>query len=216
MPARKTAAEPKPAPEASLHSEADGQNGSPIGSAIRKRRKALGRTLNEVAQAAELTIGFISQVERNISSPSISSLLAIADALDTSVEELVRVKEEFREYIPGDRRQTYAIGPDNRLYEKLGPGFSGALFYPLLIHRPPGHESEHMCHPGEVFCYLMAGEMEYHLDGEIFRMTAGDTIHHNTEKPHFSRVTGDSETTELWVSTTPSRTLSRSLNISLR
>lgn len=181
-----------------------------IGSTIRKRRKALGKTLSEVAQAAELTIGFISQVERNISSPSVSSLMAIANALDTSVEELVRVKEEFRQYIPENRRQTYAISADNRLYERLGPGFSGALFYPLLIHRPPGHESEHMCHPGEVFCYLMAGEMEYHLGGEIFQMRAGDTIHHNTEKPHFSRVTGDIETTELWVSTTPSRALSSS------
>lgn len=194
------------------HSASTPTDASPtIGPTIRKRRKALGKTLSEVAQAADLTIGFISQVERNISSPSVSSLMAIATALDTSVEDLVRVKEEFREYISANRRQTYAIGADNRLYERLGPGFSGSLFYPLIVHRPPGHESEHMCHPGEVFCYLMAGEMEYHLDGEIFRMSAGDTIHHNTEKPHFSRVTGDIETTELWVSTTPNRALSSSL-----
>lgn len=185
---------------------------STLGSTIRKRRKSLGRTLSEVARNAKLTIGFISQVERNISSPSVSSLMAIAAALDTSVEDLVRVEEQFREYIPSDRRQTYAIGPGNRLYERLGPGFSGALFYPLIVHRSPGHESEHMCHPGEVFCYLIAGEMEYHLAGEVFKMNAGDTIHHNTEKPHFSRVTGEEETTELWVSTTPGRSIQSNLS----
>lgn len=179
-----------------------------IGRAIRQRRKNLGRTLGEVATLSKLTIGFISQVERGISSPSVSSLIAIAEALDTSVEELVRVKEDFRAYIPGNRRQTYAIAADHRLYERLGPGFGGALFYPLIIHRPPGHESEHMCHAGEVFCYLMAGEMEYHLDGDIFHMKPGDTIHHDTAKPHFSRVIGNVETTELWVSTTPSRATS--------
>lgn len=187
---------------------------SPIGSAVRLRRKALGRTLSEVANAAELTIGFISQVERDISSPSISSLMAIAAALDTSIEELVRVKEDFREFIPRDRRQTYSI--DNRHYERLGPGFPGALFYPLIVHRPPGQESEHMCHSGEVCCYLIAGEMEYHLDGEVYRMTAGDTIHHSTDKPHFSRVLGDTETTELWVSTTPSRAFASNLKIGSR
>lgn len=192
---------------------ADGESAS-TGSTIRMRRKALGKTLSEVAAASELTIGFISQVERNISSPSLSSLMAIAAALDTSIEELVRVKEDFREFIPRDRRQTYSI--DNRHYERLGPGFPGALFYPLIVHRPPGHESEHMCHSGEVFCSLIAGEMEYHLDGEVYRMTAGDTIHHSTDKPHFSRVLGDTETTELWVSTTPSRAFASNLKIGSR
>lgn len=176
-----------------------------LGSAIRHRRKALGLTLDEVARAAELTTGFISQIERGISAPSLSSLMAVAAALNTSIEQLVQVREEFSEHVPKDRRQTYTIGEDMRLYEKLGPGFAGALFYPLIVHRPPGHVSERMFHSGEVFCYLMAGQIEYHLDGKVHVLSAGDTIHHSTAKPHFSRVLGDTETVELWVSTTPGK-----------
>ncbi len=181
------------------------QKGQPskLGNAIRHRRKALGKTLEKVADETELTTGFISQVERGISSPSLSSLMAIAASLQTSVEQLVSVPEKYSEFIQKDRRQSYSLGTAGRYYEKLGPGFQGSLIHSQIIHRPAGHESEKMCHQGEVFCYLLAGEVEYHLDGEVFTMTPGDVIHHHTSKPHFSRVLGKSESVELWVSTSP-------------
>ena len=172
-----------------------------LGKAIRLRRKALNKTMEVVARETGLTIGFISQVERGISSPSLSSFMAIAQALQTSVEQLLSVPEEFSEYQSKDTRQTYSIGNAGRFYEKLGPGFSGALLYSHIIHRPAGHVSEHMEHEGEVFCYLMEGQLEYHLDGKIFVMGPGDSIHHNTAKPHHSKVTSDTESVELWVST---------------
>ena len=148
------------------------QKGQPevLGKAIRHRRKALGKTLEKVAEETELTTGFISQVERGISSPSLSSLMAIAASLQTSLEHLVSVPQEYSEFIQKDRRQSFALGSSGRFYEKLGPGFSGSLIHSQIIYRPPGHMSEKMCHDGEVFCYLLAGEMEYHLDGAVFRM----------------------------------------------
>ncbi|MCK0139353.1 XRE family transcriptional regulator [Aliiroseovarius sp. F47248L] len=184
---------------------ADKQDGQParLGAAIRHRRKAMGKTLVEVAKDAELTTGFISQVERGISSPSLASLLSIAASLQTTIEQLLSVREEYSEYIQKDKRQTYSLGLNGRLYEKLGPGFAGALFYPSIIHRPPGHVSERMCHAGEVFCYLMEGQIEYHLGDDVHILSAGDTIHHDTSKPHYSRVISDTETVEMWVSSTP-------------
>ncbi|MBG6177948.1 transcriptional regulator with XRE-family HTH domain [Labrenzia sp. EL_208] len=176
------------------------------GPVIRQRRKALGMTLDDVAKATDLTIGFLSQVERGISAPSLSSFMRIAGALQTSLEELLKVPEPYMEYVPKDSRQTYVLGKSKRLYEKLGPGFPGALTYPCIIHRPPGHVSEHMQHEGEVFCYLLSGSLEYHLGNRVFIMTPGDSIHHDTSKPHFSKVLGDEESVELWVSSTPIKT----------
>ncbi|WP_138058614.1 helix-turn-helix domain-containing protein [Sulfitobacter geojensis] len=181
------------------------QNSHPteIGTVIRRRRKAMGKTLVQVADESNLTTGFISQVERGISSPSLASLLAIAATLQTTIEQLLSVREDFSEYVQKDRRQTYSIGLTGRWYEKLGPGFAGALFHPSIIHRPPGHVSEKMCHVGEVFFYLMEGEIEYHLGDEVHIIGPGDTIHHDTSKPHFSKVISDTETVELWISSTP-------------
>jgi len=132
--------------------------------------------------------------------------MRMACALQTSLEELIKVPEPYMEYVPKDSRQTYVLGKSKRLYEKLGPGFPGALTYPCIIHRPPGHVSEHMQHEGEVFCYLLSGSLEYHLGNKVFIMTPGDSIHHDTSKPHFSKVLGDEESVELWVSSTPIKT----------
>lgn len=176
------------------------------GQAIRARRKALGKTLEGVAHETGLTTGFISQVERGISSPSLSSFMRIAGALQTTVEQLLSVPEPFSEFLSKSNRPTYRLGKAGRFYEKLGPGFPGALSYPCIIHRPPGHVSERMSHEGEVFCYLLEGELEYHLDGKKFIMKPGDSIHHDTKKLHYSKVLGEEESVELWVSSTPINT----------
>ncbi|AFO89456.1 cupin domain-containing protein (plasmid) [Phaeobacter inhibens] len=183
-------------------------NPEQLGHAVRRRRKAMGMTMVQVAEETELTPGFISQVERGISTPSLSSLLSIAASLQTTVEQLLSVDEEFREYIHKDNRHTYALGVNGRLYEKLGPGFSGALCYPSIIHRPPGHVSEKMCHEGEVFCYLISGQLEYHLGDAVHIMSPGDTVHHDCSKPHYSIVLSDEEAVELWVSTMPMKSAS--------
>jgi len=174
-----------------------------IGQSIRRRRKALGKTLVQIAAETELTIGFISQVERGICAPSLSSFMRIATSLNTSVEQLLNVSESFEPVTKSEHRQNYSLGEAGRWYEKLGPGFSGALLYPCIIHRPAGHVSERMNHKGEVFCYLIAGELEYHLDDRIHHLVPGDSIHHDTSQQHFSKVIGEFESVELWVSSHP-------------
>jgi len=174
-----------------------------LGQAIRRRRKAMGLTLDQVAKSADLTTGFLSQVERGISSPSLTSLMAIAAALQTSIEQLLSVPEVFSEHVPKDQRQTYSLGTRGRFYEKLGPGFAGALFHPQIVHRPPGHVSEKMCHQGEAFCYLLSGQLEYHLGDKVFTLSPGDVIHHDTSVRHYSVVLGEVEAVELWVTTSP-------------
>lgn len=72
------------------------------GAVIRQRRKALGMTLDDVAKATNLTIGFLSQVERGISSPSLSSFQRIAGALQTSLEQLIKVPEPYSEFVSKD------------------------------------------------------------------------------------------------------------------
>ena len=64
-------------------------SGENLGARLRARRKAIGKTMQQVADEASLTIGFISQIERGISTPSLASLYNVAKALDASVDMLV-------------------------------------------------------------------------------------------------------------------------------
>lgn len=69
---------------------ADSVTGEPLGNKIRKRRRAIDMTLQQVAERVGLSISFLSQIERGLSTPSLSSLCNIAEVLGTSVDAFVK------------------------------------------------------------------------------------------------------------------------------
>ena len=177
--------------------------GESLGARLRARRKAIGKTMQQVADEASLTIGFISQIERGISTPSLASLYNVATALDASVDMFVSRKPERTHSVVSHagRRQTYKIDGTSRFYEFLERGFPDAKLNACLSHVPPGHASEMMSHEGEDFVYLVAGEMLYEVDGVAYDLKAGDTLHFDSRKPHRGTNIGAETAIELWVGT---------------
>ena len=92
--------------------------GENLGARLRARRKAIGKTMQQVADEASLTIGFISQIERGISTPSLASLYNVAKALDASVDMFVsRVPTRHHAVVThAGERQTYKIDGTSRFY----------------------------------------------------------------------------------------------------
>ncbi|ODT73234.1 MAG: hypothetical protein ABS75_00715 [Pelagibacterium sp. SCN 63-23] len=174
-----------------------------LGARLHRRRTELGRTMREVARDAGLTVGFISQIERDISRPSLISLYAIARALDTSVDRFLSQTPErtHRQVTQSARRTRFSLGSTAPVYEFLEPGFDQARLNACITHVPPGFNSEIMRHEGEDFVYLIAGTMIYAVDGFEYRLEAGDTLHFDATVPHGSRNPGDVVATELWVGT---------------
>jgi transcriptional regulator with XRE-family HTH domain len=180
---------------------ADGNTG--LGARIRARRKAIGKTMQQVADEASLTIGFISQIERGISRPSLSSLYNVAKALDASVDMFVSQPTRSHSVVThaGKRPLVEAGEGNTRFYEFLERGFPDAKLNACLTHVLPGHASEMMTHEGEDFIYLVAGTMLYEVDGVTYELTAGDTLHFDSHKPHRRTNIGSEMAIELWVGT---------------
>jgi transcriptional regulator with XRE-family HTH domain len=179
-------------------------DGTALGARIRARRKALGKTMQQVADEAGLTIGFISQIERGISTPSLSSLYNVAKALDCSVDMFVAQPPSGRHNVVtrAGKRPLFEAGTGNtRFYEFLEPGFAEAKLNACLTHVLPGHASEMMSHDGEDFIYLVAGHMLYEVDGVSYELGAGDTLHFDAHKPHRRTNIGAETAIELWVGT---------------
>lgn len=174
-----------------------------LGARLRARRKQVGKTLQQVADEAGLTVGFISQIERNISVPSLASLYNVAKALQTSVDSFLSETPARQHSIVsrGGERPTYTFGSPDRLYEFLERGFPEALLNATVTHVPPGYVSETMAHEGEEFLYVLSGEMVYEVDAETYRLKAGDTLHFQSNRPHKSRNEGTVHAVELWVGT---------------
>lgn len=174
-----------------------------LGDKIRKRRREIDKTLGQVAKETDLSIGFLSQVERGVSTPSLSSLCNIAAALGVSIDAFVKSPSHSGVVTRVGERETFSLGDVQRTYELLGRGFPGAKLNACLVHRPPGQVTEVMHNAGEEFVFILEGEVLYEIDGEQHLLGKGDSIHFQSDRPHRSSTVGDATVIELWVGTLP-------------
>ena len=179
-------------------SESFVMSGESLGARLRARRKAIGKTMQQVADEASLTIGFISQIERGISTPSLASLYNVAKALDASVDMFVSQAPARSHSVVthAGQRPTFKVDGTSRYYEFLERGFADAKLNACL-----SHASEMMSHEGEDFVYLVAGIMLYEVDGVAYELRGGDTLHFDSRKPHRGTNIGTETAIELWVGT---------------
>lgn len=183
--------------------QADAATGSALGGKIRKRRRAVDMTLQQVSERVGLSIGFLSQIERGTSTPSLASLCNIAEALGTSVDVFVKTPRQSGAVSRQGEREAFSLGDVRRTYELLGRNFPETKLHPSLVRRPPGHVSELMRNDGEDFVYMLEGSMVLELDGERHVLNKGDSMHFQSHLPHRSATLGDEPTLELWVRTQP-------------
>jgi transcriptional regulator with XRE-family HTH domain len=155
-----------------------------LGQQIRDRRKALGLTLNEVAQATDLSIGFLSQLERNLTSPSLSSLTVIAKVLKTSVGDLVGRPATPRADTHHETRQPYRVDGGGVKYERLSTVFRGSVLHSVKFTMPCGYKSEKVSHPGEEMVFVVHGRICYEVDEESYVLEEGDSLHFDAKIPH--------------------------------
>lgn len=176
-----------------------------LGQMLRMRRKELGKTMKQVAQEAGLTEGFISQIERGLSTPSLISLYNVANALATSVDAFLSPSPRHEHSIVSHagERPGYNVATKDRVYELLERGFPGAILNGCITQIPKGYVSELTSHEGEDFIYLIEGEVLYEIDGKEYHLKAGDTLHFPSKLLHRARNIGDGAARELWVGTTP-------------
>lgn len=176
-----------------------------LGHALRQRRKALGKTMKQVAQEAGLSEGFISQIERGLSTPSLISLYNVANTLGTSVEAfLPQAAPQAHSIVShASERPGCRIEAEERVYHLLRRGFPEAQLNSCITHMPPGYVSELTRHEGEDFLFVIEGEMLYEVGGKEYVLRTGDTLHFPASLPHRARNIGASPARELWVGTTP-------------
>lgn len=172
-----------------------------LGSRLRARRKALGLTMQQVADAAGLTVGFISQIERGLASPSLSSLTNVARVLDMDAGTLFAQPPSTGEITMAGQRPVYGLDPSNMSYERISSAFPGHTLRGVLIHEAPGHRSEPIRHEGEEMFYILQGALTVEIDSQRNVLKAGDSIHFASTRVHSSWNHTDLPTTILHVCT---------------
>ena len=172
-----------------------------LGSALRGRRQELGLTMQAVADAAGLSVGFISQVERDLTSPSLSSLASISEVLQTPIGTFLAQPEAEGSTTRNSRRATYSIDAAGLSYERLSTTFPGSTLCSVIIHEPPGHRSEPISHRGEEMFFVLSGEISVEIEGVVEILQAGDSIHFDSRRVHSTWNHTDRPVSILWCGT---------------
>jgi len=155
-----------------------------LGERLRRQRKRLGLTLQEVADRAGLSVGFISQIERGITTPSLSSLVAVSRVLQCHVSEFLAQPEATAPLTRHSERPHYSVGSNSLTYERLSSSFPGNVLRSLIIHEPPGYRSEAIAHEGEEIFFILSGELTVEIDGVDTILGPGDSIHFLSTQIH--------------------------------
>jgi transcriptional regulator with XRE-family HTH domain len=180
-----------------------------LGSIIRKARLERRMVLQELADKAELSISFLSQVERDLLSPSVSALKRIADVLDIPAGSLMFGAETRKGgvgigLVRHDGRKR-VVFPDSRIeYEMLTPDLRRRMSM-LWLKAPPHAESGPVfSHNGEDAVIVLKGRLEVEIGGVWHALSEGDSLYFDSELPHRWRNNSSSVAEVIWVSTPPS------------
>ena len=148
-----------------------------LGQRIKERRKQLGMSLRDLAAEVDLTASFLSQVERNLTSPSIDSLRVISKALGVPVFYFLLEPNDHNPVIRRDKRRTLVLPETNIRHELLTP--INRKMEVVLTELDPRDGSVPIVHyqHTEECIYLLEGELEVGLADESYVLKPGDAIY---------------------------------------
>ena len=173
-----------------------------IGKKIRQLRLQNDLTLEDLASRSELTKGFLSQLERNLTSPSISTLEDILEALGTNLSEFFHEEEE--EQIVFTAKDFFVDKQEEYQIEWIVPNAQKNEMEPILLTLPPkGKSYEMVSHLGEEFGYVLKGNITLVRDNKKYKLKAKETFYLNGKTSHYLYNHGNTEALVLWVSTPP-------------
>lgn len=173
-----------------------------IGSKIKELRIRNGLTLEELASRSELTKGFLSQLERDLTSPSISTLEDILEALGTNLSEFFHFTPE--EQLTFGKNDFFVDERDEHTVEWIVPNAQKNEMEPIRITIHPGCSSFIMkANEGQEFGYVLSGQVELVMGKKIYRLKSKETFYLNGARSHFIKNTGKKDAVLLWVVTPP-------------
>jgi transcriptional regulator with XRE-family HTH domain len=161
-------------------------------------------TQEELASRADLTKGFISQLENDATSPSIATLKDIVDVFGISMQEFFAEEKDPDIVFGKDARVQATDDGDSVKVELLVPGAQNRDMDPVLVTLESGGEmDEQPIHEGEEFGYVISGKVQLRLDDKLYTVEKGECFYFASDRRHTVKNLGKGAAQILWVVTPP-------------
>lgn len=174
-----------------------------IGERLKRLRVINSLTQEELASRADLTKGYISQLENDATSPSIATLKDILDVVGVSMQEFFSETTD-EDIVFGKDVRVQATYVDKIRVELLVPGAQNREMDPVLVTLDPGAEMEEQTfHEGEEFGFVLLGKVQIRLDDRLYTVKKDECFYFTSDKKHMVKNIGKGQAKLLWVVTPP-------------
>ena len=174
-----------------------------LGEKIKELRNRQGLTQEELADRAELSKGFISQLERDMTSPSIATLEDLLQCLGTTLGEFFNEEQEEEQIVFTE--EDFFVKKDEEYKNQIKwiiPNAQKNCMEPIhLLLEKGGETCPDNPHEGEEFGYVLNGAVTIHLGNKVYRAKKGETFYYVSGKQHY--LTSKVCATVLWISSPP-------------
>ena len=174
-----------------------------FGGRIRDLRRKANMTLQTLADQAGISVGFLSQVERDKATPSLGTLANLAATLGVNVDTFISTPKPADSVTRQGERPRFALADSSLSYEHISTVLPGGTLSSLIIHIPAGYASEVTAHVGEELIIVLEGTVRQTLDETHFVLRPGDSLHFMGDTPHAFENVGDGPAKLLWTGTSP-------------
>lgn len=173
-----------------------------ISEKIKNLRKDKGFSIRELSEKTGLSVGFISNLERNINSPSISNLQLICKVLDTSLIDLLKEDRESVMTLKSEERKLlFTSNKEGTKYYNLIPDNSEINGCYVVINPKCTSENVRWSHSYDEIGIVIKGELEINLSNrKIYKLKEGDSIYIKKNTPHKYRNPGNIPAVTHWFS----------------
>jgi transcriptional regulator with XRE-family HTH domain len=166
-----------------------------LGVALRNARVQAGLTLERLAEATELSAGFLSRLERDLASTSVSNLIRLATVLGVRLDRLLPAGQTAPDptgYTLRRARDGEGFSAGAYRYKALAGGLPHQAMSAFELFYPPGRGEELGTyeHEGEEVLYVLSGKLDFTIGGKRVRLETGDCLQFNARQPHFARNPG--------------------------
>ncbi|WP_425378548.1 helix-turn-helix domain-containing protein [Spiroplasma endosymbiont of Polydrusus pterygomalis] len=173
-----------------------------LGEKIKLLRQKNNLTIEELANRCELTKGFISQLERDISSPSIETLESILEVLGTNLADFF--KQEKNKKFVYVAEEHYEVKQDNYRIEWLVPNAQVNKLEPILIQiKPYGESGRILPFEGQIFGYVLKGTVVVYSGQKGQEAHTRDSFYLYGNNQHYLKNETNEMVEILWISTPP-------------
>jgi len=174
-----------------------------IGENLKRIRVANSLTQQELADRCELTKGYISQLERDLTSPSIATLTDILECLGTDLagffNEAIDSKIVFKE-----EDVFIKESDDNYIINWIIPNAQKNKMEPILVElKSNGITKSDEPHEGEEFGYVLSGAIMLNYGNQVYKVKKGESFYIKTNKTHYIENVSKNPARVIWVSTPP-------------